>query len=50
MTNRWETYVPVTADKDSILYHFKVNYMYNRFGKPGEGSILSPEYKLIVTK
>ncbi len=48
MTNRWETYVPVPKDKDSVLYHFKVNYEYNRFGAPGQGSILSPEYKLIV--
>lgn len=48
MTNRWETYVPVPPGKDSILYHFKLNYQYNRFGKPGDGSILSPEYKMIV--
>jgi len=50
MTNRWETYVPVTASQDSILYHYKVNYEYNRFGAPGTNSLLSPEYKLIVTK
>lgn len=49
MTNRWETYVPVAAAQESILYHFKVNYQYNRFGKPGEGSLLSPEYKLIIS-
>jgi hypothetical protein len=48
MTNRWETYIPVAKDKDSVLYHFKVNYEYNRFGKPGTNSMLSPEYKLII--
>ncbi len=50
MMNRWETYIPVPADKDSVLYHYKVNYQYNRFGKPGEGSLLSPEYKLAIAK
>ncbi len=50
MANRWETYVPIPAEKASVLYHFKVNYEYNRFGKPGEGSLLSPEYKLAIAK
>jgi hypothetical protein len=48
MTNRWEALVPVPPDKDSIIYHFKVDYEYNRFGKPGKGSKLSPEYKLTI--
>ena len=48
MTNRWEALVPVAADKDSIIYHFKVDYEYNRFGQPGKGSRLSPEYKLTI--
>ena len=48
MADRWETYVPIDADHDSILYHFKVNYAFNRFGKPGEGSLLSQEYKLTI--
>lgn len=48
MTNRWEALVPVAADKDFIIYHFKVDYEYNRFGKPGKGSKLSPEYKLTI--
>lgn len=48
MTNRWEALVPVAADKDSVIYHFKVDYEYNRFGKPGKGSKLSEEYKLTI--
>ena len=48
MTNRWEALVPIPADKDSIIYHFKVDYEYNKFGKPGQGSRLSPECKLTI--
>jgi hypothetical protein len=48
MTNRWEALVPVPADKDAVLYHFKVDYDYNRFGKPGKESKLSSEYKLSI--
>ena len=48
MTNRWEALVPAGPDKDSIIYHFKVDYEYNRFGKPGKGSLLSPDYKLTI--
>lgn len=44
MNNRWETYVP--AEKESLVYFFKVDYEYNRFGKPGPGSMRSPDYKL----
>ena len=46
--NRWETLVPIPANKDSIVYHFKVNYEYHRFGKPGKGSLLSQESKLTI--
>src|SRR5262245_43692625 len=48
MTNRWEALIPVAAGKDSVIYHFKVDYEYNRFGKPGKGSKLSEEYKLTI--
>lgn len=48
MTNRWETLVPIPPDQKSINYRFKVDYEYNRFGKPGPGSKLSPEYKLSI--
>ena len=48
MTNRWETYIPVPAKQESVRYHFKVDYEYSRFGKPGKASLVSPEYKLII--
>jgi len=46
--NRWEASVPIPGNKESIVYHFKVNYEYHRFGKPGKGSLLSQEYKLTI--
>lgn len=49
MTNRWEALVPVPADRDSLLYKFKVDYEYNKFSsKPGQGSLLSDEYTLTI--
>ena len=48
MTNRWEALVPIAAGKDSINYHFKVDYRYNRMGAAGRGSRLSEEYKLAI--
>jgi len=46
--NRWEAWVPVAASRDYIVYHFKVDYKYRRFGGAGEASQLSPEYKMLV--
>jgi hypothetical protein len=48
MTNRWEVYVPVPPDKDVLNYHFKVDYEFARFGKPGQASKSSEEYKLYI--
>jgi len=49
MTNRWEAQVPVSADQASIIYQFKVDYEYNKFGnKPGQGSLVSEQYKLTI--
>jgi hypothetical protein len=49
MTNRWEALVPVPADKETLLYRFKVDYEYNKFSnKPGQGSLMSDEYKLTI--
>ena len=48
IANRWETLVPVPADKDSINYHFKVDYKYNVLGSPKSGSKLSRGYKLTI--
>jgi hypothetical protein len=48
VANRWETYIPVPADKDSVNYYFKVLYQYNKFAGPSDGSRLSQEYKLTI--
>lgn len=47
-TNRWETYIPVAANQESVRYHFKVDYEYSGWGKPGKASIITPEYKLTI--
>lgn len=46
--NRWEAWVPVAASRAYIVYHFKVDYKYRRFGSEGEASRLSPEYKMVI--
>ncbi|HWN94382.1 MAG TPA: hypothetical protein VNT99_05070 [Methylomirabilota bacterium] len=46
--NRWETVIPVPADKSFVLYHFKVDYEYRAFGQAQKSSKLSPSYRLDV--
>lgn len=48
MTNRWEAFIPVAPDRDSVVYHFKVDYEYMDFGKAAHSSKSSPEFKLYV--
>jgi hypothetical protein len=48
ISNRWETVVPVPADKNVITYHFKAEYEYRAFGKPQKSSKLSPSYRLDI--
>ena len=48
MKNRWETLVPVPADKNSIIYQFKFDYEYNSIPQPLPDSKLSREYKLDI--
>jgi hypothetical protein len=48
MTNRWEVLVPVPKDKNVVVYRFKVDYEYNKFGGVGKASKNSPEYKLYI--
>jgi hypothetical protein len=48
MKNRWEAYIPVPASQKSVMYHIKVDYDYNDFGKRGKGSIKTEEYKLNI--
>jgi hypothetical protein len=46
--NRFETVIPVSADKNTVTYHFKVDYEYRSFGKPEKSSKLSPSYRLDI--
>ena len=46
--NRWETVIPVAPDKNTVTYHFKVDYEYRSFGKPEKSSRLSPDYRLDI--
>jgi hypothetical protein len=48
MKNRWEAYIPVPPSQKSVIYHIKVDYDYNDFGKRGKGSIRTEEYKLNI--
>jgi hypothetical protein len=48
ISNRWETVIPVPADKNSVFYHFKVDYQYRTFGKPEKSSKLSPSYRMDI--
>jgi uncharacterized protein YceK len=46
--NRWETMIPVPADRDVIRYQFKFDYMVNAIPRALPDSKLSPEYKLQI--
>ncbi|MEO6182500.1 MAG: hypothetical protein ABIP71_05290 [Verrucomicrobiota bacterium] len=48
MRNRWETLVPVPADKGVINYRFKFDFDYNAIPQPMPDSKLSREYKLQI--
>jgi hypothetical protein len=48
MTNRWETYVPVSPDKNVVVYSFKIDYETRSFGGAQKRSKTSEEYKLYI--
>lgn len=48
LKNRWESMVPVPADKKSIHYRYKFDYEYNAIPVRRTGSILSPPYRLEI--
>ena len=50
MTNRWEGYIPVPPGTTAIRYHYKFDFDYNRMGKPGSDTAVSPEYSLRITR
>jgi uncharacterized protein YceK len=46
--DRWETMIPIPADKDSVYYRFKFDYLVNKLNHTEPDSKLSPEYKLQI--
>jgi hypothetical protein len=48
LKNRWETLVPVSADKKYINYQFKFDYDYNSFPRRGYSSKRSSPYQLEI--
>jgi len=48
MTNRWEGLIPVPPGAQSVEYQYKLDYQYNRMGKPGNDSALSRKYTLQI--
>jgi uncharacterized protein YceK len=48
--DRWEAYIPVPADKDSIRYRYKFDYMEDAFHKPHGDSLESGDYQLSIGK
>jgi hypothetical protein len=48
ISDRWETLVPVTADKDHIYYRLKFDYDYKGMPARRSDSKLSPQYRLDI--
>jgi uncharacterized protein YceK len=46
--DRWEAFVPIPADKDTIHYQYKFDFMKDAFHKPEGDSLKSAEYELHV--
>ncbi len=49
MENRWEGFVSVPPETNSVSYRFKFDYLCNTFGEPPKpNSVFSPVYKLTI--
>jgi hypothetical protein len=48
MTNRWEGWLPVPQGTTQVRYHYKLDFEYNKMGKPGNDTSLSKEYTLRI--
>ncbi len=48
LTNRWETLVPIPADKDSAIYRYKFDYEYRGFAAREADSKMSKVYHLFI--
>jgi hypothetical protein len=48
MTNRWEGLIPVPPGINSVRYHYRLDFKYNRMGEPGNDNAISREYTLRI--
>jgi hypothetical protein len=48
VADRWEAYIPIPADKDLIIYHYKFDFMENAFGGPHPDSMMSRDFELRI--
>jgi hypothetical protein len=48
VSDRWQAYIPVPADKDMVLYHYKFDFLDNAFGGPRPNSFMSRDYELRI--
>lgn len=48
LTNRWEAFVPVPADKEAVNYRYKFDYQYLSIPNRRANSKLSPQYQLRI--
>ena len=48
LTNRWETFLPVPADKEFVNYRFKFDYEYVKIPARQASSKLSDPYQLQI--
>ena len=50
MTNRWETLIPVPADRNGVSYRYKFEYQYNGIGGRRSETATSREYDLHISE
>jgi len=48
MTNRWEGLIPVPPGTSIVHYRYKLDFEYNRMGKPGSDTAISSAYTLRI--
>jgi hypothetical protein len=46
--DRWQAYIPVPADKDMVLYHYKFDFRENSIGGPRPNSMMSRDFELHI--
>lgn len=46
--DRWEAFIPVPANEDTVHYHYKFDFLDNGWNKPKADSLMSGSYTLNV--